>query len=82
MPKSRGQILKSRTKIALRNVAEAQKVMAIYKETNGRKVRSLAELDQWMASPEGQVALTPHIDPADGTLVTDRRKFNRVHRAS
>jgi hypothetical protein len=51
---------------------------AEFKETNGRQPHSVTELRHWMASAEGQGALMPHIDPADGTLVVDRRKFNRL----
>jgi hypothetical protein len=61
-----------------RKMAQISKMLSIFEETNGRQPRSMTELRHWMASAEGQVALTPHIDPADGTLVVDRRKFNRL----
>ncbi len=63
--------------LAERKVAQASKLIELFKAANGRIARDPAELERWAASPEGQVALQPHLDK-EGKIVTDRRKFNRL----
>jgi hypothetical protein len=50
---------------------QVRKLFGIYKAAHGHDPSSLTELERWMATPEGQTALTPHID-LDGKVIADR----------
>jgi len=66
---------------AQRKIAQVRKLFEAFKESNGHAARSLAQLERWALSPEGQVALMPLCD-LDGTIISDRRKFNRLQSAA
>jgi hypothetical protein len=61
----------------LRQHKQIRKLLEVFKSANGRQPTGVGELERWVNSPEGQTALTPHLD-VDGTVIGDRRKFNRV----
>jgi hypothetical protein len=70
-------ILQQKKSTLLRQHRQLRKLLEIFKSANGRQPTGAGELKRWLDSPEGQTALTPHLD-ADGKVIGDRRKFNRV----
>jgi hypothetical protein len=56
---------------------------AIFKQSRGRAARTVAELQAWATSPQGQTALTPYLN-SDGKIdldvVADQRR-NRTKAA-
>jgi hypothetical protein len=47
----------------------------LFKSNIGRDPSDLAELEYWFATPEGQTALTPHLNK-DGKIIADKRRYN------
>ena len=51
---------------------QAQKILDLFKEANGRPATGIAELENWVATPEGRAVLSRHHDE-HGKLIPDTK---------
>jgi hypothetical protein len=67
--------MKRRRALAARQLPQLVALGKLFRANRGRDPTGLDELERWLATPQGQTALTPLLGP-DGKIVTDGRRFN------